>query len=100
MSSKMNRNDVLEILRSHKGVLKERFGVKELSLVGSMARDEAGNDSDIDLMVKFVGPATAEYFFGAQSYLEEVFDRGIDLMTEKGLREGLHPYVKGDSIRV
>ena len=100
MSSKMNRDNVLEILRSHKEVLKERYGVKELSLVGSAARGESGGGNDIDLIVEFVGPATADGFFGAQAYLEEVFDCEVDLMTEKGLREGMHPYIEGISILV
>ena len=100
MNNELNRDRVLEKLRSHKPVLQERFGVKQLSLVGSIARGEDGGGNDIDLIVEFVGPATADGFFGAHAYLEDVFDCEVDLMTEKGLREGMHPYVKGKSILV
>ena len=87
--TELTRDDVLETLREHKRVLKERFGVEGLRLVGSMARGESGNGSDIDLIVDFAGPATADGFFGAHDYLESVFDCEVDLMTEKGLRESI-----------
>ena len=96
----LTRDEVLETLRGHKAVLKERFGVEGLRLVGSVARGESSNGSDIDLIVDFAGPATADGFFGAHDYLESVVDCEVDLMTEKGLREGLHPYLKGKSILV
>ena len=43
----MNRGEVLDILRTHKPTLAERFGVTELALFGSFARDEATDKSDI-----------------------------------------------------
>ena len=98
--TELTRDDVLETLREHKRVLKERFGVEGLRLVGSMARGESGNGSDIDLIVNFAGPATADGFFGAHDYLESVFDCEVDLMTEKGLRESMRPYKQGKTIAV
>ena len=100
MKSDLNKDKVLKELRRHKPALQERFGVKKLSLVGSIARGESGDGNDIDLIVEFAGPATADGFFGAHAYLEDLFDCEVDLMTEKGLREGMHPYVKGKSILV
>ena len=96
----LNRDRVLEILRAQKPILKERFDVEGLWLVGSLARGESRNGSDIDLIVEFAGAATADGFFGANDYLESVFGCEVDLMTEKGLREGLHPYVADKSIVV
>ena len=51
-------DDVLAALRAHKAVLVERFGVAGLALFGSFARGEAGADSDIDILVRFDGPAS------------------------------------------
>ena len=53
----MNRDEVLKVLRAHKATLSQRFGVTDLVLFGSMARDQASQDSDIDLLVHFDGPA-------------------------------------------
>ena len=96
----MHRAQALHLLRRHKPVLSERFKVRRLALVGSVARDEASDDSDVDIMVWFEGPTRARHFFGAQCYLEDVLGQEVDLMTEKGLREGMHPYVEREMIRV
>ncbi len=96
----MHRAQALHLLRRHKPELSKRFKVRRLALVGSVARDEASEDSDVDIMVWFDGPTRARNFFGAQDYLARVLRREVDLMTEKGLREGMHPYVEREMIRV
>jgi hypothetical protein len=96
----MNRDTVLALLREHLPVLRERFGVQHLRLFGSMARDTAGADSDVDLLVEFDGPATSKRYFGVQFYLEDLLQRPVDLVTEKALRERLRPYVERDAIAV
>ena len=98
--SELTRDEVLETLRGHKRVLKERFGVEGLRLVGSLARGENGVGRDIDLIVDFNGPATAVGFFGTHDYLESIFDCEVDLMTEKGLREGMQPFIERHAISV
>ena len=94
------RDDVLATLRGCKAVLAERFGVEELTLFGSFARDGARADSDIDLLVRFDGPATPERFFGTQFHIEDLLGRPVDLVTDKALRVEFRPYVERDAIRV
>ena len=96
----MNRAAVLALLTEHKPVLAQRFGVLRLALFGSMARDAARPDSDVDVLVAFEGPATAKRYFGLQFYLEDLLQRRVDLVTEKALRERLRPYVERDAIAV
>lgn len=98
--SAMNREDVLALLRAHLPVLRERFGVRHLHLFGSMARDTARADSDVDVLVDFGQPATPEALFGAQFYLEDLFGRPVDLVTQRGLRQELRPYVERDAIAI
>ena len=52
----MNRDQVLRMLRAHKGILLERFGVIDLALFGSIVRGQATDSSDIDILVRFDGP--------------------------------------------
>jgi hypothetical protein len=47
----MNRNHALELLRKIKPVIAQRFGVMQLALFGSIVRDEAGDNSDVDILV-------------------------------------------------
>ena len=94
------RNDILNLLREHKTVLTQRFGVVELSLFGSFARDQATEASDIDILVQFDGPATSERYFGVQFYIEDLLDQPVDLVTDKALRAEFRPYVEQEAIRV
>jgi predicted nucleotidyltransferase len=52
----MKRDEVIRVLREHRGELREQFGVKSLALFGSVARDEATGTSDVDLLVEFERP--------------------------------------------
>lgn len=97
---KMNRNRALELLSEHRSVLSERFGVTQLALFGSTARNTAANDSDIDILVAFDGPANSKRYFGVQFYLEDLFGCNVDLVTEKALRPELRPFIEKEAIRV
>ena len=96
----MDRSDALQLLKANKAELVERFGVARLTLFGSTARDTAGPDSDVDVLVAFDGPATSERYFGVQFYLEDLLGQSIDLVTEKALRQRLRPYIERDAIAV
>ena len=96
----MNRDEVLNILRTHKPTLSERFGVTGLALFGSFARDQATERSDVDILVRFDHPATSKSYFGVQFYIEDILGRGVDLVTDKALRAELRPYVKREALDV
>jgi len=96
----MNRDDVLNTLRAHKAILSERFGVAELALFGSFARDQATDDSDLDILISFQGKAGWQRYFGVQFYLEDLLGRPVDLVTDKALRAELRPYVEREALRV
>ena len=96
----MNRTRALELLVQSKSTLMHRYGVTRLALFGSTARDAAHNDSDIDILVAFDGPATSQRYFGVQFYLEDLFGCAIDLVTEKALRAELRPTVEKEAVHV
>lgn len=96
----MDRDEALRTLRGLKGPLEERFGVTGLALFGSVARDEAGEGSDVDIWVRFDGPATSRQFFGVQFAIEDALGRRVDLVTDKALRAELRPYVEAEAIHV
>lgn len=96
----MNRDDTLGVLRDHKATLAGRFQVAGLVLSGSFARDDATADRDIDLLVRFDGPAMSKRCFGARFYAEDPLGRPVDLVTDDALRTELRPYVEREVIRV
>ena len=96
----MKKNETLQTLRAHKAQLKQAFGVIDLALFGSTSRDTAGPKSDIDILVRFDGPASSSRYFGLQFYLEDLFKMPVDLVTEKALRPELRPFVEKEAIYV
>ena len=96
----MNRSQALELLRQSKATLASRYGVTRLALFGSLSRDAARDDSDVDILVAFDGPATSRKYFGVQFFLEDLLARPVDLVTEKALRAELRPFIEKEAIRV
>jgi uncharacterized protein len=54
----MQRDEALAILTDHRQDL-ENFGVKSIAIFGSVARNEARGDSDVDVLVEFAGPSAS-----------------------------------------
>ncbi len=95
----MRRDEVLRLLQTHRADL-SRFGVKSLRLFGSVARDEAAEGSDVDLLVSFEDPPTFSSFMKLRIFLEDLLGAKVDLVTEKGLRDRVRPSVDKEAIRV
>lgn len=96
----MNRTQTLQVLARAKPELARRFGVARLALFGSIARDEARRESDVDIVVSFDGPATSRRYFGVQFYLEDALGCPVDLVTEKALRPELRPFIEQEAVDV
>lgn len=79
--------DELVLLRKCEPELKRRFGVARIGIFGSFARGEERPDSDIDILVTFQdGKKTFDNFMGTRFYLEELFGRKVDLVTDTALK--------------
>ena len=94
----MRRQETLTLLASHQNALKE-FGVKSLMLFGSVARDEARIDSDVDLLVEFDRPIGLFAFVRLKRYLEEILGSSVDLGTPDSLKPDLQEPVFREAIR-
>jgi predicted nucleotidyltransferase len=92
------RAEVLEILRSLKDDLRERYHVERIALFGSYAREEQGEGSDIDLLVRFGSEADLFDLVGLSEYLEEILGRGVDVVSEAALRPEIRSQVNRDLI--
>jgi len=95
----MRRDEALRLLKSHGADLR-RFRVKSLRLFGSVARDDAAEDSDVDLLVSFEEPPGFSSFMKLRIFLEDLLGTRVDLITESGLRDRVRPHVDKEAIRV
>jgi len=96
----MRREDVITTLRGYLPAIRRDFGVVRLALIGSTARDEAREDSDIDLLVVYeVGP-TMDSFVGLKLFLEDRLGRKVDLVTPDALKPRTRPGIERDAVDV
>ncbi len=88
----LKTDEVVEFLRKHRQTLKTDFRIAKLGLIGSFARGEQTENSDIALLVEFE-PNTDD-IFGKKMKLKDLlktsFDREVDICREKYMK----PYVK------
>ena len=68
----MKKAEVLSLLKSRMGEVKQRYDVCDLALFGSTSRDAARPESDIGIRVTFDGLVTSSRYFGLQFYLEDL----------------------------
>jgi hypothetical protein len=95
----MNRKQVIALTQAHRNNL-EALGVKTLELFGSVARDKAGPESDIDFLVEFTIEPTLFDLFRVQHYLEDLLGSEIDLGTRAALKAHLREPVIKDACRI
>jgi predicted nucleotidyltransferase len=96
----MRRNKALHVLRQQRDELSERYHVKSLSLFGSVARDEASPDSDVDILVEFNQPVGLFHFIDLQHRLEDMLGCKVDLGTPGSLKPYNKEQILRESIRV
>lgn len=96
----MRRDDVVRLLRERRAEWEDEFDVKSISIFGSVARDEAADDSDIDVLVEFRSAPTFDSYMGLKLYLEDLFGRRVDVVTRKGLKPTLREEVEREALRV
>ena len=94
----MTRSEVLDLLAEHRDELAS-MGVKSLSLFGSVARDEAGPDSDVDLLVDIRRPMGFFEYYGIKQYLEKLLGRPVDLVTQQALKHQLRDQILREAVR-
>jgi uncharacterized protein len=94
----MERDRILAQLKSRKRRLK-KFGIHSLSVFGSVARDQANENSDVDILVDFERPVGLFEFARLKMYLEDVLERPVDLVTPEALRQELREDILREAIR-
>lgn len=94
----MRKQEALILLANHQQTLKN-FGVKSLMIFGSVARDEAQLESDVDLLVEFDRPVGLFTFVRLKRYLEEILASSVDLGTPDSLKPYLRESVFREAVR-
>jgi uncharacterized protein len=92
------RDDIVTVLQGQ--MIRSRFGIKSLSLFGSVARNEATQESDLDFIVNFDGVITFDRYMDLKIFLEDLFGKKIDLAIEDTLKPQIRQKILEDAIDV
>lgn len=99
MTPSVNCQMVLNCLQEHLDTI-HSFGVRSLALFGSVAREEATENSDLDFLVEFEGTATFDRYMQLKFFLEDLFDKPVDLVTKRSLKPQISQAILNEAIYV
>jgi predicted nucleotidyltransferase len=98
----MDRADILTTLQRHRGELSDH-GVATLSVIGSVARGESTEDSDVDLVITLatLAPGFAHFrrLDELQQRLSEILGRRVDLIDERAVSPRMRREIERDRVR-
>ena len=95
----MNKKVILDCLNNHFQEFKEKYNVEQIGLFGSYARDEATEESDIDIFVKM--PPKMFDRIAIKNLLQEELEKEVDIIREhKHIKPLLMEMIQKDIIYV
>lgn len=94
----MNKQDILYYLKSNQEYYYNKFGIQFIGLFGSFARDEANENSDIDILYKIEKNKKLSIFkyLELNKQLEDFFHKKIDLVRDETLKPQIKNYIQKD----
>ncbi len=96
----LTRDDAFQLIRDAEDRIRG-LGVRRLALFGSVLRDEARPDSDVDLLVQFEpGEKSLTRFMALYDLLEEIFGRKVELLTTESLSPFIGPHILAEAADV
>lgn len=92
--------EIKAVLERHKEELRERYRVKEIGLFGSYVRGEAGEGSDVDILVEFEEVPGLLKFIELEEYLSELLGVDVDLVRKKSVRKELKEDILREAVMI
>jgi predicted nucleotidyltransferase len=86
----MGKKEIIQILRDYKKEFAEQYSILAIGVFGSVAREEAGEDSDVDVVIRISKPDLF-MLVGIKNELEERLHRPVDIVT---YRESMNKFLK------
>jgi predicted nucleotidyltransferase len=83
---------IIQVLKNH--------GVKKIFVFGSYVRGEEKPQSDIDIIVEFLGRKSLLDIIGIEQELSEVLGIKVDLLTEKSISPYLIDRIKKERVAI
>lgn len=91
---------VREVLRQNLPQVQLTYDVKSLGVFGSFVREEATEDSDLDILVEFGEVPTFRKYMGLKFFLEDLFDRKVDLVIQSDIKPQIREQILKEVVYV
>ena len=95
----LDKNKVLKVIKAQENLF-NKYHIKTLALFGSTARNEATENSDLDFLVEFNTSPTFDNYMDLKFYLEELFNKPIDLVIKQDLKPIIREEVMKEAVYV
>lgn len=96
-TSRLNRDEAVRRLVAAEAEIRA-LGVRRLALFGSVLRNEAGPDNDVDLLIQFApGAKTYAHFLALSELFEERLGRRVELVTTEAPSPFIGPRILAEA---
>ena len=92
--------DIEAKLKENKGLLGERFNVKEIGIFGSFVRGEQKETSDLDILVEFEGGVSLFEIVRLERFLSELLGEKVDLVMKNSLKPRIGKHILREVVYV
>lgn len=93
-------DEIRRSLRSELPRLQQQYAVRSLEVFGSFVREEASDESDLDLLVEFDQTPTLFSFIRLENELSQLLSIKVDLVMKDGLKPVLGARILAEAIAV
>jgi predicted nucleotidyltransferase len=101
MKKVRTKEELLAVLKSCKGGLAERFGVIDLAVFGSYAKEQQKKRSDVDILVELdKSHKTFDNYMELKFFLSRIIGGKVDLVIKDSVRDELKAGIFREAVHV
>ncbi|RMH34568.1 MAG: nucleotidyltransferase [Nitrospirae bacterium] len=93
-------DEIKAIIREHRSILAERYGIAVVGIFGSYVKGEQKGTSDLDIVVEILRPISLLELTGAEIYLTEILGIQTDLVPQRDIRAELRESILKETVPI
>jgi len=92
-----NLNQILNVISKNKSSLKRKYRISKIGVFGSYSRNEATEESDVDILVEFEEPIGLDFVLLAEE-LESLIGNKVDLVSSNAVKPKIKKYIEDELV--